>query len=122
MSHGQPLVEGKDIEKNTGTTLPQLDILDVERWVGKHGRASLFQTPMQYQAPDLAGAQEVATQNANIMQNRTSSGFATQNPFQEAQPRMLTDGERQSLLIMTLTGGLFALLAFSFFSGKPIIE
>lgn len=122
MSQGQPLVNAHDIEKNTGTVLPQLDVLDVERWIGKHGPTSRFQVVNTYQAPDMSGVEEVATYNANILQNRTSSGFATQNPFNEAQPRMFTAQERQSLLVMTLAGGLFALLAFSFLSGKPVIE
>lgn len=122
MSTGAPLITERDSRTNTGTQNVIPDVMDTSRWLKAHGPLSAFQIPNTYQAPDLDGAVAVAQQQAAQLQNRASSGFTTQNPFEEVAPRLFTAEERQSLLVMSLGGGLLALLVFSFFSGKPLIE
>lgn len=120
MSTGQYLVTTQDAETNTGNRNPIPDIMDVQRWT-KVQNAEYPAGP-SYQMPDLDGAVEIAQRQAGQMVNRAASGFTTQNPFNEITPRLFTASERQGLLVMSLGGGLLALLLFSFFSGKPLIE
>ncbi len=120
MSDGSYLITERDAETNTGNVNPIPDIMEVSRWIKVHGAD--FPTGGFYQPPDLSGAVDIAKQQAGQMQLRASSGFTTQNPFEEITPRLFTADERQGLLIMSLGGGLLALLIFSFFSGKPLVE
>lgn len=120
MSTGQYLATERDAQTNTGNVNNITDIMEVQRWIKVHGAD--YPAGPSYQMPDLDGAVEIAKQQAGQLANRASSGFTTQNPFNEITPRLFTASERQGLLIMSLGGGLLALLVFSFFSGKPLVE
>ena len=120
MSDGQYLVSSQDAQTNTGNVNNITDVMQVDRWSKVHG--ANYPSGPSYEMPDLSEAVEIAKQQAGQMMNRASSGFTTQNPFNEITPRLFTASERQGLLFMSLGGGLLALLLFSFFSGKPLIE
>lgn len=112
----QYLVTEVDVARNAQRpNLP--DVASTQTWARQQGFS--WPTPLPGQYPDPYAEKNSVTR-AYVM--RQQSGTAGPNVTGEFMPAFVPMAQRNQLLVLTLAGGLGALLLYSFWTRKPLIE
>ena len=117
MSFSQPQVSAADIA-NTGNSVRVPDFPNMSKFASDNG-VGIPVTPFS----KLFNTDAVAAQFAAESARRSMQpGTLGNRQSAEATPVLYTPAQRQYVLIGTLAGAGVALLLYSFFSCKPILE
>ena len=106
-----------DIEQNAAPTDVQ-DFPDIDTWTSLHG-ISKVEVEKQF-FPDNTKAEKTRARDLRL---RAQAGISTgNNDFGgEFQIKTYSPEERNKILVMSIAGGLVAVLIYSFFTRKPLL-
>lgn len=117
MSFSRPQVSASDV-RQTGASVQVSDVPDMSMFASTYG-VGIPVTPFsKVFNTDAVAEQFVAETARRAAQSGTLGTFHST----EATPVLYSPAQRQYVLIGTLAGAGVALLLYSFFSGKPILE
>lgn len=117
MSFSRPQVSAQDV-KATGASVQVSDVPDMSQFASTYG-VGIPVSPFSKLFNTDAVAEQFVAENAR---RATQPGTLGTYHSTEATPVLYSPAQRQYVLIGTLAGAGVALLLYSFFSGKPILE